>query len=155
MKISIVIINFLISFSLFSQQRKDQIKINIQLELDSNCFRKQKFYSAEEKGVILNNECKTGPSFLFSDNCKADTLSISKLKNYKVSSIEEIKKMEKKWRKERFKEVQKKNKETGTYNLPIHTFDKNYIFETYLIEIISDQQFVVYPVKWRGQGIKI
>ncbi|WP_445457315.1 hypothetical protein [Flavobacterium sp. HNIBRBA15423] len=153
MKISIVITSLLFYSSILLGQNTNKIKIYVKTEIDSSIFKIQKEYSKAEKGYVFID--KSRESFLFSDNCKADTLSISKLKNYKVFSIEEIRKMEKKWRKERFKEVQKKNKETGTYNLPIHTFDKNYIFETYLIEIISDQQFVVYPVKWRGQGIKM
>src|SRR5690606_9992062 len=148
-----VIISLLVTSLAFSQN-KEQIKIYLKLELDSLCFRKQKFYSEEEKGIILNNKCKSGSSFLFSDTSKADTLCISTLKKYKTSSIDEIKKIETKWREQKFKEVQKKLKETGKYPLPIHTFDKNYIFDTYILEIISNEKFVIYPVKWRGQGIQ-
>lgn len=154
MKIIIVLINlFILSFS-HSKQKNEQIKIYLKMEIDSNCFRKQKFYSKEENGIILNNECNSGGSFLFSDKSIADTICISQLKNYKITTIEEVKKTEKKWRQEKFKEVQSKNKKDGGYTLPYHTFDKNYIFETFIIEIISGEKFIVYPVTWRGEGIK-
>lgn len=142
-------------FSFTNAQNKQQgIKIYIKMEFESDCFRKQKFYSSEEKGIVFNNQCKKGNSFLFSDDKKSDTLTINELRAYKISSIEEIKKTEQEWRTEKFKDVQEKNKKEGGHSLPIHTFDKNYIFDTYIIEIISDEKFVIYPVKWRGQGIK-
>ena len=47
---------------------------------------------------------------------------------------------------------QTENKKENKYTSPIHTFDKNYIFNTYIIEIISDEKFVIYPVIWRGEG---
>lgn len=154
MKHLIVLISlFVISFS-FSQKNEIKIKVFIKMELDSTCFRKQKLYSKEENGIIFNNECKSGGSFLFSDQRKSDTISISKLKKYKISSIENIESIENKWRNDRFKEVQEKNKKERTHTLPYHIFDKNYIFETFIIEIISKEKFVIYPVTWRGQGVK-
>lgn len=154
MKTIIVLISLFIYSMSFSQKNNEQLKIYIKLEIDSSCFRKQKFYSNEEKGIIINNKCLSGDSFLFSDKSKADTICMSKLNKYKISSIDEIKKTEKKWRKEKFKEVQEKNKKEGKYTLPIHTFDKNYIFKTYIIEVISEEKFILYPVMWRGEGIK-
>lgn len=151
MKIIIVIISLLVT-SLTFFQNKEQIKIYLKLELDSLCFKKQKYYNNNEKGLVFIDKSKE--SFLFSDTSKADTLCTSTLKKYKTSSIDEIKKIETKWREQKFKEVQKKLKETGKYPLPIHTFDKNYIFDTYILEIISNEKFVLYPVKWRGQGIQ-
>ena len=68
------------------------------MELDSSCFRKQKFYSKEEKGIVLNNECKSDGSFLFSDKSISDTICISKLKRYNISSMENIKSIEKQFR---------------------------------------------------------
>ena len=154
MKHIIVLISFFFFYFSFSQNNTKKIKIFIIMELDSSCFRKQKFYSKEENGIILNNECKSESSFLFSDKSISDTICISKLKSYKISSLENIKSIEKKWRQDRFKEVQNKNKKEGKQTLPYHTFDKNYIFETYIIEVISKEKFVIYPVTWRGQGIK-
>lgn len=154
MKTIIVLISLFYHSMTFGQLNNKQIKIFLKLEIDNSCFRKQKFYSKEENGIIINNECNSGGSFLFSDKSKADTLCISKLNDYKIYSTDEIKKNKKKWREEKFIEVQKKNKQEGKFTLPIHTFDKNYIFNTYIIEIISDEKFVIYPVIWRGEGIK-
>ena len=153
MKHITAIISFLfISFS-YAQNNKKEIKIFIKMELDSSCFRKQKFYSKEERGIIFNNECKSGGSFLFSNKSKSDTICISKLKKYKILSMEDIKSIEKKWREDRFKEFQERNKKEGKITLPYHIFDKNYIFDTYIIEVISKEKFVIYPVNWRGQGV--
>ena len=33
-------------------------------------------------------------------------------------------------------------------------YDRNDIFETYLIEIISKNHFVIYSVKWRNQQVQ-
>lgn len=154
MKHIIVLISFLSFQFSFSQKNEKKIKIFIKMELDSACFRKQKFYSKEENGIILNNECMSGGSFLFNEKSKADTICLSKIKNYKISSIDDVKIIEKKWREDRFKEVQEKNKKEGRIILPYHTFDKNYIFDTYIIEILSKEKFIIYPVTWRNQGIK-
>ncbi|WP_445455758.1 hypothetical protein [Flavobacterium sp. HNIBRBA15423] len=93
MKISIVITSLLFYSSILLGQNTNKIKIYVKTEIDSSIFKIQKEYSKGEKGYVFID--KSRESFLFSDNCKADTLSISKLKNYKISSIEEIKKMEK------------------------------------------------------------
>lgn len=136
-------------FFTLSTNGQNKIKIYLKIEIDSNCFRKQKFYSETEKGYIINPNCNSGGNFIY--QTKSDTLSLINLKKFKITTAEEIKKIEKKWREQKFIEY-KKSKEK--YPLPIHTFDKNYIFETYLIEIISENKFVVYPVKWRGEGIR-
>ena len=109
MKTIIVLISLSIYSITFSQVNNKQIKIYLKLEIDNSCFRKQKFYSKEEKGIIINNECNNGESFLFSDKSKVDTICISKLNGYKVYSTDDIKKIEKNWREEKFIEVQKKN----------------------------------------------
>ncbi|WP_221259282.1 hypothetical protein [Flavobacterium okayamense] len=154
MKIFIKLIVFLMFCFSFGQKNTNKIKVYVKLEIDDTCFRKQKFFSEEEQGIIFNNQCKSGDSFLFKKTSTSDTICITKLKKYKISSSAKIKEIEKKWRKDKFTEVQQKNKREGRLTLPYHTFDKNYIFETYLIEKISDDKFVVYPVIWRGQNVK-
>lgn len=152
MKHIIVLISFFVFLFSFGQQNENKIKIFIKIELDSTKFKTQKFYNEEEKGIVFID--KSRESFLYSNKKKADTISILKFKHYKISSMVNVKIIEKKWRKDRFKEVQEKNKKEGKQTLPYHIFDKNYIFETYIIEVISKEKFVIYPVTWRGQGIK-
>jgi hypothetical protein len=146
MKYLLLVIALIFSLSTFGQNK---IKIYLKIEIDSNCFRKQKFYSETEKGYIINPNCHSGGNFIY--QTKSDTLSLVNLKKFKITTDEEIKKIEKKWRDQKFIEY-KKSREKHPF--PIHTFDKNYIFDTYLIEIISENKFVVYPVKWRGEGIR-
>lgn len=77
-------------------------------------------------------------------------MDISKIKNYKTSSIEEIEKYEKQWKKKKYKEFELKRKiNPNNIPKPLYLVNKDYIFKTYLIEIISKEKFVIYPVEWR------
>lgn len=148
MKTIIVLISSLSIFCGYCQNEKP-INIYLKIEIDNNCFRQQKFYSEIEKGIIINPNCNEGGSFLYQTQSKSDTLSLKELRKYKISTPNEIKSLEKNWRDKKFNEF-KKSKEK--HPIPIHTFDRNYIFNTYIIEIISKDEFVVYPVIWRGEG---
>ena len=75
-------------------------------------------------------------------------MNLDKLKKYKISSFEEVEKQEKQWRVENKKALIKK---FGKLYPP---FNKNGIFKTYLIEILDDKRFVVYPVEWRNLDIE-
>lgn len=150
MKAIIVIISFLFSIYGFCQN-KEPLNIYLKIEIDSNCFRKQKFYTETGDGIVINPNCNEGGSFLYLKTRKSDTLSIKILDKFKISNTNEIKKIENNWRKKKFDEF-KKSKEK--HPIPIHTFDRNYIFNTYIIEIISKEEFVVYPVTWRGEGAR-
>lgn len=83
-----------------------------------------------------------GGSFLW--NSTSDTLPIANLKNSRFSTIEEVNYMEKQWRVKNMKALRKK------YGKLYPMFDKNGIFQTFLIEVINSKQFVIYPVEWRG-----
>jgi hypothetical protein len=85
--------------------------------------------------------------FLY-NTLSSDTLNLDKLKKYKISSFEEVEKQEKQWRVENKKALIKK---FGKLYPP---FNKNGIFKTYLIEILDDKRFVVYPVEWRNLDIE-
>jgi hypothetical protein len=51
--------------------------------------------------------------------------------------------LETKWRKNNKKTMIKK------FGIIYPWYNKNGIFDTYLIEIINDKQFVIYPVEWK------
>ena len=76
-------------------------------------------------------------------NYKSDTLPIQQLSNYHFSDMPEIKKKVIDW-------VEKKY--AGQKYKP-HPWSKNSVFHTYLIEVISEDAFVVYPVIWRNEGV--
>jgi hypothetical protein len=82
-------------FSLAFSQKIEPITIYIEFKLDKKCSEEQKFYSNKEKGVVFNLFCDKGGSYLW--NSKSDTVSISNLKKYHISTLEEIEKLQKKW----------------------------------------------------------
>jgi hypothetical protein len=128
----------------FAQKIKNET-IYIQFKLDKKCPQEQKFFYEKEKGTVFNLYCDKGGSFLWSS--RSDTLPISKLKNYKFSTLEEIEVLEKKWR------IKNKKALIKMFGKLYPPFDKNYIFQTYLIEVINNKQFVQYTVQWRGEDV--
>lgn len=131
--------------SMVFSQKMEQETIFIQFKLDNKCPQKQKFFYEIEKGTVFNLYCDKGGSLLWKSN--SDTLPISKLKNYRLSTLEEIDLLEKKWR------IKNKNAMIKKFGKIYPPYDKNGIFKTYLLEIINDKQFVIYPVEWRGQDV--
>ncbi|AWG24745.1 hypothetical protein FK004_05635 [Flavobacterium kingsejongi] len=104
-----------------------------------------KFYREKEKGYVFNLMDKN-VSLLYKNKQKSDTLPLSKLKNYKITPVTKIDVLEKEW--------YYRNKEAliKKYTWFINLSDRNAVFKTFLIEIINDKQFVVYPVTWRNQN---
>jgi hypothetical protein len=139
---------FLFSTTLNSQIIK-QKTIFIKFEIDKNCQIPQKFFYEKENGIVFNylycNNNIKGRSFLC--QTKSDTLPISKLPNYKLSTLEDIEVLERKWR------IENKNVLIKKYGKTYPRFGKNKIFKTYLIEKINKHKFVIYSVKWRGEDI--
>jgi hypothetical protein len=84
----------------------------------------------------INNTNK-GMSLFHNYKNKADTLCYKHLKNYNFLNLKEINEKRYKW----------------IFNNKRPPVDRNGVFQTYLIEIISDNKFVVYPVFWAGEGI--
>lgn len=96
-----------------------------------------------EEGIQFNLCAKA--LFLFVKN--SDTLSLNKLVDYKISSFEDVEILEKKWRIKNKKAMIKK------FGKIYPRYNKNGIFKTYLIEIINEKQFVIYPVEWREEDV--
>ena len=83
-------------------------------------------------------------SLFYEQNQKSDTLSIVFLNDYKFSDSKEIRKKEIDWVNRKFKNSRYKPYSGGS---------KNSVFYTYLVEIISKNRIVVYPVIWRNEGV--
>ncbi len=65
-----------------------------------------------------------------------DTLPLKRIGGYHFSDLKEIDEKRYNW--------------IFDYNRPPLT--RNKVFKTYLIEVINDSQFVIYPVIWRNEG---
>lgn len=107
---------------------------------------KEKCLKFKRKEGVIFNLCKKG-SFLFKNTSKSDTLCYKHIKDYKITNIDSIAVLEKKWKIKSRKALIKK------YGKIYPPFDKNGIFQTYLIEQINNKQLVVYPVIWRNEGV--
>lgn len=142
MKRTVISLLFFFLFSVVFAQKIEQKVLYIQFVKREDCSEILKFYHREEGGIVFNFYCSKSESFIYKNG--SDTLSISKLKNYKFSTPKEIKKLEDQWRVKNKKALIKK------YGDPYPPFDKNGIFKVYLIEVINNEKFVIYPVEWRG-----
>jgi hypothetical protein len=141
----ILISTYLLFFVFMGYGQKVEKKI---IYLDFTKYKSRCVYNFPlkiniDEGIQFNLCAKA--IFLYVKN--ADTLPINKLKNYKLSSLEEVEIIEKEWRKNNKKAMIKK------FGKIYPWYNKNGIFDTYLIEIINDNQFVIYPVEWRGLDI--
>lgn len=123
-------------------------KIFILFKHDKKCDRRLKFYRKEEKGVVFNLGCKKYGSCLFKNNLKSDTLPLKELSSYNITTMEALEEKITAFRKKTYRKLPPKD----NYKL-YQAYNKNDIFQTYLIEIINNKKFVVYPVVWRNQGV--
>jgi phosphoglycerate-specific signal transduction histidine kinase len=82
------------------------------------------------------NRIDRGMSLFYDYNQKADTLCIKNLKNYQFSNLREIREKQHKW----------------IFDNKRPPADRNGVFQTFLIEIISKDYFVIYSVIWRNEG---
>lgn len=93
----------------------------------------------KKEGILFNIRDKNNEamSLFFHRKNKADTLCVKHLEDYKFSDVKEIREKRHKWI--------FKNKRPPA--------DRNGLFQTYLVEIISKDYFVIYPVIWRNEGV--
>ena len=147
-KKNIIISFFIFPFLSFSQYMDDSKRDTLYFLFEKEkCKRKMKFYNKREKGIVFNISCEGKGTFLFSNNSKADTLSIEKLINYKTFRSKDIDSLVTNWYKRH------KPGLIAYYGKVYPPHGKNVIFVTYVIEIVDEQDcFVIYPVKWRNEG---
>ncbi|SHG74935.1 hypothetical protein SAMN05444483_1273 [Salegentibacter echinorum] len=99
----------------------------------------------KKNGVYFSIKDKSSKhlSLFYPYTKKADTLCIEKLKEYCFSDLKEIEEKKNNWINKKFEGLKYKP----------YTSSKNGVFRTYLIEIISEGEFVKYPVIWRNEGV--
>ncbi len=142
---TMLIVACLLPNILFGQQQsypKDTIYLKFKDTVFSNYKMKSK-----SRHVFKGNQ---GVKFwwnkrwlFYNEKDQIDTLSIKHLKEYVFSNnVEEIRKAHNRWIDKKFK-----NSKYKPYNGYF-----NSSFQTYLIEVISKDFFVKYPVIWRNEG---
>lgn len=155
----IILFCILFVFQIQGQKKKDSLflgwgRISYQKEKVYLLFKNNKgnypSYRCKKfknnKGINFNL-CEYG-SLLFPRKYKSDTVNISFLERYKISTEQEVKKKVNEFRYKTYKKLpQKPNSKL------YQAYDNNDLFETYLIEVISKDKFVVYPVFWRNQRV--
>ncbi len=100
-----------------------------------------KYIDHAKQGIAFNLKDEDNRSMLlfYDKENKPDTLDMVYLKAYKTLNLKKIDRKERQYYKNRF----------GRYPW---IKNKNGVFQTYLIEVISKEQFVIYPVIWRNEG---
>ena len=135
------------SIIMFSQIEKDTIYLKFESNSSSSpAYKGIKFYKNDEKGLVFN--LLTKGSLLYSYEKKSDTLPIKFLPDYPIITIKGV---EQKVKDFRYKTYGKSP--LGENDKAYQFYNKNDIFETFLIEILGNFKFVVYPVSWRNQDI--
>ncbi|WP_291285338.1 hypothetical protein [Flavobacterium sp.] len=151
---------FLLFISVGYGQKIEKTRIYIGYNYNPICPKVEKVFSEEHNGIIFNLNCIKETTGVKVEECgnrgrndnyisllcvdKADTIDVKKIEEYKVLNIVELKKKEIAGSK-KLLDFYKRKKDI--YHRPI---TKDNIFKTYVIEIINDKQFVVYPVKWKN-----
>lgn len=106
-----------------------------------------KFKIFKNDGIMFNLYCEH--AFLQTKSIKFDTLSIDSLKNFKISTHDDVEKLVKEFRRKTYKKFPK-HKNEKLYQ----AYNNNDLFNTFLIEILNDKKkIVIYPVIWRNQDI--
>jgi hypothetical protein len=145
--IKILIFFLLFPVLIFSQQSKypkDTIYLKYEDKIGSKKWNAKfsRNYN-NKKGIYFNVENKDGDmAFFYNRNQKADTLCFKHLKDYTFLNLKEIRKKHNNWIDRKFK-----NSKYKPYNGYL-----NSSFITYLIEVISKEKFIIYPVIWRNEG---
>jgi len=122
---------------------KDTIYVMFKKNEDNRKIIKWNYQN--KNGVYFSIEDKSGKHLsLFAPYSeKADTLCIKHLKDYHFSDLEETEEKKNNWINKKFKGLKYKP----------YSGSKNGVFQTYLIEVISENKFVKYPVIWRNERI--
>jgi hypothetical protein len=134
----------IISFGQKSIYPKDTIYVLYEEIKDADWNAKFERKYNQKLGIYFNVETKKGDMTLFAPySRKADTLCIKHLKDYRFSDLEEIEEKKNNWINKKFNGLKYKP----------YSGSKNGVFQTYLIEVISENKFVIYPVIWRNERI--
>lgn len=128
----------ILSFGQKSIYPKDTIYVKYQEERNAAWNAKFERKYNQKLGIYFNIETEEGDIALFYPYSeKADTLCIRHLNDYQFSDLEEINERRNKW-------IFENKRPPAT---------RNGVFQTYVIEVISEYKFVKYPVIWRNERI--
>ena len=125
---------------------KETVYLNFS-EVKNNCIHKDLKDKMKKKNGTQFNLCGKA-ILLFKNTSKSDTLCYKHINDYKTSTMEDVNEKVKEFRYRTYK----KKPKSGHDKL-YQAYNNNDIFETYIIEIISEEKFVLYPVIWRNQRI--
>lgn len=130
----------IICFGQKSKYPKDTIYVKFEKKLGNKKWFGNYGYGDNKKyGLLFNlkDENNQSMSFFIEKKYNLDTLCHKHLKDYKFSNLKEINEKRHKWIFE--------NKRPPA--------NRNGVFQTYLIDIISKEKFVIYPVIWRNERL--
>ncbi|MFD1079762.1 hypothetical protein, partial [Longispora fulva] len=81
-----------------------------------------------------------------------DTLSLDDIKKFAITEEKDIGKKVKNWRL-RYNKIQREKLESKYDEYYVPVSNRNFMFQTYLIEKISNEKVVVYEVQFRNEGV--
>jgi len=128
-----------VTFAQQSKYPKDTIYVKYENKaLNKKWLSNYGYGNNKKNGILFNikDENNKNMLFFYDKKLSTDTLYIKHLKNYAFLNLKKIEEKRHKWI--------FKNKRP-----PVN---KNGVFQTYLIEEISKEKFVIYPVIWRNEG---
>jgi hypothetical protein len=144
--IKLLFILFCFPFLINAQKAKfPKDTIYILYEQKSSNIKKLNWKYKNKKGIYFSIKDINSKyiSLFYPYEKLLDTLCVSKLKEYKTLNLKQIKKKHNNWIDRKFK-----NNKIKPYN---GYFSSSFV--TYLIEVISEEQFVIYPAIWRNEGV--
>jgi hypothetical protein len=139
----LLIIIFLLPIFTFGQKSLYP-KDTIYIKFENKNIKRHGFYTYKNiklSGISFYikdsiNRIDSGMSLFYDSNQKVDTLCLRHLKNYRLSNLKDINEKRYKW----------------IFDNKRPPADRNGVFRTYLIELISKEYFVIYPVIWINEG---
>lgn len=134
-----ILISFFCLLTSFIVYPKEKEKIYIEYNSNSNTKKVRNKY-LNENGISFYYNYNIYSKLFCKEYTKIDTFNINLISKYKIISLNTVFQKNRNWINKKFKKYKKK---------PIGLFFGNRIFDTYIIEKISETQFVVYPVIWR------
>jgi len=141
-----LIVSLLLSSTVYCQySNKENLYFHFNEEI-KDCVHDHLKLKLVKKNITQFNLCGKAV-LLSSNNLSIDTLSMEKLKSFNFSKANDIDEIVTAWRESN--EQSLKIYYNGVYPF----FDKNAMFNTYIVEVIENQNcIVVYSVTWAREG---
>ena len=143
---TLLIVIFLTPIFTFGQNSvypKDTIYVKYEKKTGNKKLSNWKYKNKDGISFSIKDISGKHISLFYEQINKPDTLCMKHIKEYKFLNLKEIRKKEIDWVNRKFKGLKYKP----------YFGSKNGAFQTYLIEVISKDYFVIYPVRWRNERI--